>query len=685
MNKVFIPELHDIGKLVDKDAIKDAVKSVLNKKLESHVFINFSDKDFEKLGIKQPTSTSWWGQYHHYKVAKQNIGEIDINQWNIRDTNSNQPSIEDKYHLFLLILSDHLASSVSRVLPDQLKTQYRPQDGIVKLWNKDYYNNLQKNEGKYWAAFRTIDDLKILFDVIENCQSGDQFLQEYEEKLLLTPEDKSIVKNITSLYSHLELTGKFYRVLEKRTKVVNEPNNTISIEYEGKKVKTITEAEGCDWWNIKMGNKITKGEWQAKLLKCWIKFPHSFVRLQDVNLLRIREQLINDLEKNYKNEVLFATSDFIALFLPASADAKQIFEPFLKWNFYIEVEETLADLGILDSVLDNKILEAKKQNEEKMLKALKDKNTRVRKIYLYTELSDDIEPPICDICQQRRGVERGDKKVKEWVCDKCKEIRDIGEPFREYATEWEEENVKVCWFKFSLDQGKLERWLQIAFDNHVMEYILKNPNINKSARNIALEEFRPLALQVDFNRDYKKMLEDFWKDFSKGEVSEDIKKPIKDYDELGVFKYSPELTKMVIEKYMTLIESYFPDCVKDEDCPISLSLSIANIKYPVREHWRFFEEENKSFLNVIYHRVFSDKYTKDEVKDIFEKIFNAKVSSSFLHKLLQIEERFHSDIYTSVEIYNNREQYPEIYELLLKNIRPSKFLNFYKVLRREEV
>ena len=107
-----------------------------------------------------------------------------------------------------------------------------------------------------------------------------------------------------------------------------------------------------------------------------------------------------------------------------------------------------------------------------------------------------------------------------------------------------------------------------------------------------LESINYLALQVDFNRDYKKALEEFWKKFKE---RKDIKQPISEYNELGVFKYLPKLTLEVIERFIEVFEKYFPDCIYDEDCPISLSLSIANIKYPIREHWRFFEKVKRNF------------------------------------------------------------------------------------------
>ncbi len=666
MNKKFIPELHDIGKLVDEKVKKDVEKQI-GKAWKGHIFVDF---DFKSFGISQPTSPSWWGQYHH-KTSEVNK---DINQWNISDSLGRLMSNEDKYHLFLLILADHLASSVSRAVGG--RGPKSSQKGIYKLWNKNFYKKME-DKGKQWAAFRSKDDLKKLFSDIENCQSGEEFLNKYRDYLLLTPEDKSIPRNITSLYTHAELVGKIYRVLEKATRVVTEPDGTITIEHNGIKVKTIKEAEGG---RRTTGTKdVDKGKWQARLVKCWIKFPHSFVRLHDINLLRKREELVNCIASYYKDEVIFATSDFITLFLPPNQDLKEILKPLLDWGFYIEVEETLADLGILNSILDRKTLRARESNEQPRLNILGNRGTKVYRKYLMPETPDELQPHICDICQQRKAIKRSpeskEEPVRDWVCEKCDEIRDIGEPFREYATVWEEEGVKVCWFKFSLDQKKLEDWLQNAFGEYVDSFNFKQANVLK-------DEFRPLALQVDFNKDYKEMLKEFWKEISR---IEGIKKPIAKYDELGVFKYSPELTKMIIEEFLNLFEQYFPDCVSDKRSPLSLSLSIASIKYPIREHWRFFEENSKNFLNVRYHKVFDEKYTEDELKIIIEKAINVKTSSSFLHKLVQLEERLQSEIHIAVEIFNNRKKYPEIYELFSKGIRPSKFLNLYRLLKGEEL
>jgi len=153
-DKKFIPELHDIGKLVD-NKVRREVKELIGKQIKSsrvnHVFIDF---DFKKFGVPQPTSPSWWGQYHHAVGNNE-----DINDWDLWDSLGNAPSYDNKYNLFLLVLADHLASSSSRILREAKKSDPE-KEGIVKLWNKGFY----ESQEKHWAAFGTKEDLKKLFE-----------------------------------------------------------------------------------------------------------------------------------------------------------------------------------------------------------------------------------------------------------------------------------------------------------------------------------------------------------------------------------------------------------------------------------------------------------------------------------------------------------------------------------------
>ncbi|MGQ9847348.1 MAG: hypothetical protein ACUVQP_07595 [Bacteroidales bacterium] len=650
MSEEFIAELHDIGKLVDKDKLK-------NYQLRGHTFEDF---DFDAHGIKQPSSPSWWGQYHH-KIEHAD----DINNWkNINATY--------KSDVFLLILADHLASSISRALP-QLRSAGES-EGVLKLWNYKFYEN-EKNKGKYWAAFATYDDLKAMFEAFDKFSSPQEVLNAYQEHLILTPEDKSIPRNITSLYTHIELVGKIFRVLKKHSRIKTNNNKTY-LELGGNQVRSISEAEGG---NRTSGNQnVDKGQWQARFIKCHIKFPHSFVRLQDINLLVKQAELIKSFVTNYQDYVMFYMLDFISLFLPTGIELKDMFKEFLNNSFYIDCVETIADLGILRSNLDIKTLKARKENNQQTLTVLNNRQTKVyKKILMPDSLSKEIQPHICDICQLQPAVERIKENIREWICDKCYEIRAGGESFN-YHEEWQDQ--KILWLKFNLNHDKLENWLQKAFSRYIDSIdSIKNLKYKQTLK----DEFRSLACHSDFVKDYIKMVKDFWQRCEREQLK--IMKPISDYEEIGVCQYSGELIKKIIKEFTEVHNDYFPDCEGDAYSPVSLSLSISHIKYPVREHLRYFADP-KGFLNIRSHNIFEDTYTKEEIKWLMEKLSGPeRESTHFLYKLIGLYDKLNSDINITVEILNNKDRHPAIYSLYSQfETSPKKILNFYRIIEEKD-
>ncbi len=645
MEREFIAELHDIGKLLDKDS-----PEIQQYELTGHTFEKF---DFVRFKIEKPKSPSWWAQYHHKIKDEEDLNAGD--SWK---------DIPKKYRpdLFLLKLADHLASSISRVLP-QLSSAGES-EGVLKLWNCNFYED-EKNKGNSWAAFKNKDDLKKLFKIIDTITSPEDFLSQYHNHLILTPEDKFKPRNITSLYTHIELVGKIYMVLKEHC-VIEEEVNVIKLNLNGEAVTTIKDAEGGK--RTEGNQDIDKGKWQARFIKCHIKYPHSFVRLQDINLLVIRNKLVQDFVAKYKDYVMFHTFDFISLFLPIGKELKEMFKDFLDNGFFIEYIETIADLGILRSNLDIKIIRVRENNMSNIIRVLNSRNTKVYRKTLISDILSNISPPICDICQMKPAKERIKENIKEWICDKCYEIRECGESFK-YPDDWQER--KIVWCKFNLNSEKLENWLQKAFENYV------DSLSNIENKQILKEEFRSLACQSDFVSDYRNMIKAFWNKAS----NLAIKKPISNYEELGVFLYSGENVKKIIDTFLEVYNEYFPDCEGGYLSPISLSLSISNIKYPIREHFRYFESP-EGFINIRNQNIFHSSYEKKEIECLINNL--QPKSLHFLYKLASIYEKTKSNIIIVAEIMDNRKSQQNVADLFSKiKISPEKILNFYRIIEVE--
>lgn len=287
-NEVFVSELHDIGKLVDMQALKEAGIKFNG----SQTFQNF---DFSQLNITKPSSSSWFGQYSN----------------EIRSLTSTK--IPQRYlpDVLLTSLADELSSTISRTRRGSKDFEERKRKGefttkgLHILWNPNFYENEEK-KGHRWAAFRTPDELKQMFKFIDECTNPTEVFERFKENLELTAEDKSVPFNVVDLFTHLELTGKIYRVLRSRSRVITE-NNKVYLEYNGKKISEKQEASGG-----RLDEPKQQGKWIFRLLFCQVKFPQALSRLQDLNVFKMRTEQIRAFSENDK------TNDYVLFFTDKS-------------------------------------------------------------------------------------------------------------------------------------------------------------------------------------------------------------------------------------------------------------------------------------------------------------------------------------------------------------------------------
>jgi len=658
-SEVFISELHDIGKLADVKALKD-----LGIKLSGQTFQNF---DFSQLNISTPSSPSWYGQYSN------EIGSLTSTR------------IPEHYlpDVLLTSMADELSSAISRTWSGSKKFKERKEKdelvakGLYVLWNPSFYDK-EEERGNYWAAFRTPDELRKMFEFIDECKNPTDFFERFGKNLKLTAEDKSVPFNVVDLFTHLELTGKIYRILKKHSRVIKE-DDKLYLEYLNKRVQTKNEATGG---RIDQPNQ--RGKWIFRLIFCYVRFPQSFSRLQDLNILKERVKIIRAFSENEntRDYVLFFTDDFMCLFVPREEEAKihEMLEQFREDRFIIDCEEMEAELSLLTSSMKNAYCKFHNSSTSRYLK-LYEKRVSM-------EPSPELHPNICDSCQMEHGEEARKEQVREYLCNTCKRIRDMGEPAREYA-EWK---GKAAWMKIALDQKCLSDRIDALFKEYVdNSRVMQSVDVND--KNKLKESFRPLAVQMAFVKDYEQLLREFKDKIYEIEdaegnqffTKETFLYPIDDYNEFGIFKvYSGEAILKVIDTFTNLLEEYFPKCV--DNSPIKLAISVAHVKYPYQEHWRFLSEPKETIdiqsspaeliLNVKQYKTLREKIGKENVK-----------LSHFLHRLADIKEKTDSDMTVRIEVYDkdNRKKFPVILELLEEGLTPKQILEYYNLAREEEI
>jgi hypothetical protein len=381
---------------------------------------------------------------------------------------------------------------------------------------------------------------------------------------------------------------------------------------------------------------------------------------------------------------LFFTDDFLCLFIPNEGELKiqDLLRLFIENEFTVDYKEMEAELNLLTSSMERAYRGFHSLASNRHLKLYYKRAT--------LNLSEELPSQLCDSCQIRQGKERIKEQTRECLCDSCYSIRAMGEPAREYA-EWEEKGLKAAWLKITLNQVDLPEILHKLFDKYVDSFTAML-HVRSSDKTILKKSFRPLAVQIDFVKDYKSLLQAFKKRVyeikdDKGDslfTKEAFLYPIDGYNEFGIFKvHSNKALLKVIDIFADLLEEYFPECV--EDSPIKLALSVAPVKYPYQEHWRFLSKPKDTFniqspttrlaLSIRQYKTLRDKIGQENVR-----------LSHFLHNLVQIQTKTRSDMIVMLEAYNknNKQKFPALLELLEDGLTPQQILDYYRLIREED-
>ncbi len=336
----FVPEMHDIGKLIPTNIQVDLTEG---QTLKSHddKGPSFRNLDWAKFGAIAPTNATWLGVIYH----------IDkITGW-VRDLQESpigfSVSDEDRARLFLLVLADHLAATAGRALSGAEGGGVSLQH-VHRLWHPNYAKALRAADGKNVEAepINNVGELRRMLQWISTDPADErEFEIRHKLSLLCKPEDEGTPRNVTSLYSHSWLTGKFYRVLEHYVTLKTDP---LRLEFNQQPVTVIVQRE--------QERKIkpiptAEQDWVCCLVRASVHFPQQPVRPADLGVF----DRLNDAHKafaaTFPDNLLFAAGDDLWLFAPPEPllSLAELFKPFTERGFYVTAaikQAVLADLKV---------------------------------------------------------------------------------------------------------------------------------------------------------------------------------------------------------------------------------------------------------------------------------------------------------------------------------------------------
>jgi len=635
----FIAELHDIGKLVDTNSadLKDIKKG--------H---EYGDFDFKQYGYVKPTSPSWYQQISDGKSLKSQKIEPDY-----------------RGDVLLSKIADNIASTVSRTHIEDRHKKGEVVHRVHILWNPQTLPEAATE----WAAFTTRENLSEMFHFIDTCRSHEEFFRRYEIPLRRTPEDKSRPCNVISLYRHLELQGKIYRVLrnhcryDQENKKINFFNRKGKID-QGDNINNIAGGHLID--KNEKGEKILdykqKGKWVARIVQCWVDFPHRLSRLRDLNILRKRMELIEAIASapDTQDYVLYHTSDFLCLFLPLEnvCALETLLAPLIQANFIIRYAEMESELMLLTSSFDQvyRRFHDFKEKEEKY-----NRQILVRDKSVYQGYREALEPPLCEICQAATGKPRAKDQVTDYICDHCQSLRDFQEPVHQ-LTDWEKMPGKVAWVKISLNQEDLEDVISKLYDQYVDS--IPEEILQKEHRKAYKENLRPLALKMEFVQCYYHFLDEFESKIRKLVHTEDLVYPIENYNELLMLRLDRDndLVKLC-DLYLRLMDTYFPECIRNDLNPIVFSVDCADAKFPYMAHWEFLSHTDENIRLRIPGKLQLKTSVKlyQELRDTLQSL--SQSGSRFLHQLENITQSGMGNSMVMLELMNQRRRHAEIFRL----------------------
>ncbi len=502
MANYLIPELHDCLKL-----------TVLR-----HDF-----SDFDRFLLYSPKSRSWAGVIQHHCQEE-------------------FPAYPTDRETFLLHMADGFASHFSRHT-----VSYKGEASFVvrKLWNPDAF----RQDSRLSSDKEIIELLRFY----EQDPTFEDFAKKYGKLLEARSEDATTGRNVTSLLTHLILTGKFYRLFK----------NSSVLEVTDKEIIP-------DLTEIKKLTSEKNKNWRIFLMLCKFNFHQQPFRARDLNILESLHDVVNKITEKYSDNILYWSSDELLICYDDPVLFEEIKKEAFCNGFWLAATYGRAELSQIKNADPATI-----------------PGRRTENIYP-TELPEKIVPPLCEICQMDQGkmtwpgdyISRNDSaediidEGTEYLCNTCFSIRSRPSKLKKLSR-WTEENTDVLYVKGGLNYAHLTGTLQ----NLYYEYL--NSLSSTAKREDAVVRF---SMIYEFQRDYGNFIARMQNYIFKIFKPDNVEKILDDM--FCIRSAGKGDVFLIIQMMFDLLKEIFPVFLKITDSPIKTSISYCYAKYPFFEVWR---------------------------------------------------------------------------------------------------
>lgn len=547
-----IPELHDVGKLLDNEALGAAIPGWPSEQ-GGHCFTDSARNPIAlaDLRLPQPSGLSWYGVVnHHERIPPQaEITDPNVKAWR------NSPEVYAAApELILLKAADHLAASTSRATKQEgggpgdpwpeLKSAIRQ-----RLWSLG-------RAPRQPSLLTTGAELCELLDLL-NEQPPDlrRFLERYRESLDNVPEDKGFPRSVTTLRAHLDLVGRYYRTL-RRFSDVRHPGGRPLMEYAGQSARSCKDVEQ---------------NWRFRLARCRIRLPAIPARLRDLGVFQRLEAALDQIQADpdRRDHLLLATLQDLLLVLPVEGarTLRNVVQPLLDAGFEVEARVREAPLGVLTDW---------------------DKPGLVTSHYLQSnDLPAQIIPSLCEVCQLAQGKlwQKRPDDVSEYLCITCTETREKYSQRFERLEGWG--TGYAVWLRVFLDFGALDEHLRDLF----RQYIATKAKgiVDAAAQKQFVENLRTTALSVDYVNDFLAMQQDLADQLQALYPPDDMEALTSRRKELILLRLDDRRQILhLLQLFHVIASRHFSGSIQQP--PFRLAVSAGPVRFPFGEHWRLLQK-----------------------------------------------------------------------------------------------
>ncbi len=140
----------------------------------------------------------------------------------------------------------------------------------------------------------------------------------------------------------------------------------------------------------------------------------------------------------------------------------------------------------------------------------------------------------------------------------------------------------------------------------------------------------------------------------------------------------------ILDNYFSCIETYFSDfkSIASDVTPISIGVSVSNVKYPFFEHWRVLNEPKSS----VYINLVGKGEVRASLQNLEEILIRAKrydrKGKTALHKLAEVAKISEKlvEITLKDKTEKDRKYYNPLLEMLPMGLKSSDILTLAKLL-----